>query len=88
MSRLLSPGDHCRAVDVPFGRGRRYEGTVIEVTDPGHIRALKQAGYTIADTAGAPASRSSGFECGACGFKAWFRTCSRCGSDCERLSAA
>lgn len=83
MSRLLSPDDKCVQVDVPFGRGRRYSGKAIEVSDPGHIQALRQAGYTMADAAGRP-SRARGFDCLSCGFKSFFRLCSRCGSECER----
>lgn len=83
MSRMLSPDDACRGVDVPFGRGRRYDGQTIEVTDLSHVRALKEAGYTMASTAGAPL-RSGGFECLECGFQSFFRLCSRCGATCER----
>lgn len=83
MARLLSPGDHCRAVDVPFGRPRRYEGTVIEVSDPQHVRALRKAGYTVADSSGGP-SQARGFECASCGRKNFFRLCGRCGAECDR----
>lgn len=83
MSRLLSPDDRCVQVDVPFGRGRRYSGKTIEVTDPGHVRKLREAGYTVGSVAGAPA-RSGGFECLDCGFASFFRLCSRCGGRCDR----
>ncbi len=83
MSRLLSPGDNCKAVDVPFGRGRRYEGTVINVSDPLHVSALRRAGYTVAAVAGAPV-KAAGFECPACDFASYFRLCSRCGAECDR----
>lgn len=83
MPRLLSPDDACVEVDVPIGRGRRYSGTTIDVVDPSHVRALCAAGYTVADTAGQPVRRG-GFECGECGFKSYFRLCSRCGGSCER----
>lgn len=83
MSRLLSPDDKCVEVDVPFGRGRRYRGTTLDVSDPGHARALRAVGYTVADTSGVPV-RSGGFTCTGCGFRAWFKTCSRCGGVCER----
>lgn len=83
MARMLSPDDKCVEVDVPVGRGRRYRGQAIEVTDLDHARALRKAGYTLADTAGAPI-RADGFVCSGCGFKAYFRTCSRCGGACER----
>ena len=28
--------------------------------------------------------RGQGFVCASCGFGSWFRTCSRCGGECER----
>lgn len=77
MSRLLSPDDACISVDVPFGRGRRYDGRTIEVSDPAHARALLAAGYTAADVSGP--SRARGFDCADCGFRSYFRTCGRCG---------
>jgi hypothetical protein len=83
MARLLSPDDKCVQVDVPLGRGARYSGKAIEVTDVAHVRALRAAGYTVADTAGV-SPRGSGFECGSCGFQSYFKACSRCGGTCER----
>lgn len=83
MARLLSPDDACIGVDVPYGRSRSYEGTTIDVSDPSHVKLLRQAGYTLADTAGRP-SKAPGFECLDCGFQSFFRLCSKCGSECER----
>ena len=83
MPRMLSPDDACRGVDVPIGRGRRYNGTVIDVSDPSHARALKAAGYVQAAVAGAPV-RQGGFHCERCGFASFFKLCSRCGAECER----
>lgn len=84
MPRFLSPDDACKGVTVPFGReSRRYGGNVVEVSDPAHARALKQAGFTEADISGVP-SGSAGFECLECQFQSFFRLCSRCGSECER----
>uniref|UniRef100_UPI003F4975D7 hypothetical protein n=1 Tax=Pseudonocardia sp. CA-138482 TaxID=3240023 RepID=UPI003F4975D7 len=80
MPRLLSPDDPCKEVDVPIGAGRRYRGTIIDVADPAHVRALRRAGYTVADVAGVP-TRAAGFECGACGRRNYFRRCGRCGRD-------
>lgn len=87
MPRLLSPDDACVQVNVPFGRGQQYTGRTIDVTDPGHIRALKSAGYTMAGTAGSPA-RTGGYRCTGCGFSAFFKTCGRCGGACERPDLA
>lgn len=82
--RLLSPDDAC--IRVTTRDGRRYDGRTIDV-DSRHADELRAVGYTVADTAG-PAPRSGGFECTVCSFKAWFRTCSRCGGVCERPEAA
>lgn len=84
MSRLLSPDDACKAVEVPFGRAQKYQGTTIEVSDPVHLRALKSAGYTVADSSGAP-SRARGFSCPDCNFRSYFRLCSRCGAAATSL---
>lgn len=81
MARLLSPDDRC--VAVTSLSGRKYSGTSFEVSDPRDARALRQAGYTVADTGGVP-SPGAGFQCKSCGFKAFFRRCSRCGGECER----
>jgi hypothetical protein len=81
MARLLSPDDACISVDVPTNRGTaRYNGRTIDVTNPVHERALKAVGYTVADTSGAPVRRG-GFDCAECGFRGYFRRCSRCGSE-------
>lgn len=75
--RLLSPDDKCMQVDAPSGL--RYAGTVLDVTSPGDAKALRAAGYTPGDTSGAPVRRG-GFDCAECGFRGFFRRCSRCGS--------
>lgn len=88
MPRMLSPDDACRGVDVPtYGGKASYNGTVIDVSEPSHARALKAAGYTVAAVAGAPI-RSGGFSCSECSFKSYFRSCSRCGADCVRPDLA
>jgi hypothetical protein len=84
MARLLSPDDACVEVDVPFGRSARYSGRTIDVTDPTHVWALRQAGYTVAGTASA--ARSGGYHCDECGFKGFFTTCGRCGASCDRAA--
>lgn len=83
-TRLLSLDDACEGVTVPFGRKRRYAGTTVTVDDPLHVRALREAGYTVADTSGPPVRKAAGFECLSCSFASFFRLCSRCGSVCER----
>jgi len=60
---------------------RNLDGTY-HVSNPSDISALKQAGYTFAGV-DRPSTRG-GFTCEACGFHAWFTTCSRCGGECAR----
>lgn len=81
-TRMLSPDGAADAVTVPFGLARRYAGTTIEVSDLGHVKALKQAGYTVGDTSGPP-PRSSTWVCPACSFHSFFRLC-KCGAECDR----
>lgn len=78
--RLNSPDGACVGVDVPVGNARSYEGTIVEVTDPSHIKALRKIGYTTTSAAGV--SRSAARVCRACGFHAFFTTCGRCGGEC------
>lgn len=84
MARLLSPDRACVSVDAPSGR--RYNGRVLEVTNPADVRALREVGYTVGDLAGAPA-KGGGRRCTDCGFRAFFTKCSRCGGTCERETA-
>jgi len=78
--RLLSPATGCVEVDTDR---RRYRGRILEVADSADIRDLRAAGYTVGDVAGRP-SRAAGFCCPGCGFRGFFRLCSRCGGVCER----
>ena len=86
-TRMLSPDGACKGVTVPFGRSRRYVGRTVNVSDPSHERALREAGYTVADVSGGP-SRAAGFVCPTCDFSSFFRLCSRCGGVCERPDLA
>jgi hypothetical protein len=81
--RLLSPDHACVSVDTG---PRRYDGTVIDVSSPSEVRALREVGYTPADVSGGPA-KASGHKCERCGFIGWFRLCGRCGSGCESEAA-
>lgn len=85
MPRLLSPDDGCVQVKVPIGAGRQYNGRTIDVSDPAHVKALREAGYTVGDISGGP-SHANGFRCTECGFQAFFTRCGRCGSACERAA--
>lgn len=81
--RLLSPDDACVRVNVEVGEQRGYSGTTIDVTDPAHVKALREVGYTVGDVSPRPV-RSRGFRCPDCSFRGWFRVCGRCGQVCDR----
>lgn len=53
----------------------RYRGSIFEA-HPAHERALRDAGYFPASLGGV--ATSGGHTCSACGFRSWFRDCSRC----------
>lgn len=73
--RLLAPATG--AVEVGTDRNN-YRGRIIEVSDRADIKELRAAGYTAASVAGSPV-KAKGFDCTACGFRAFFRRCGRCG---------
>lgn len=58
---------------------QQADGTM-HVSNPMHQKALKDLGFR--EAYGAPAK--GGFRCKACGFGSWFKTCSRCGGECEK----
>jgi len=83
--RLLAPNDTMRQVDIQGPRSRRYDWSrdgAVHVDDPSHVKALKAQGFTVAGVDRPSASR--GFICGSCGFRTWFKACSRCGGECDR----
>ena len=83
MARLVAPDKGCIEVDV--GR-RRYHGNRIDVTSRADAAALKAVGYIDPGPGGA--ARTAGYVCPACGFRAFFIRCSRCGTPTTRGSAA
>ena len=89
MKRLVAPSDQVRSVEIEgvrTGRKKTYgwskDGTV-HVESAADVKALKSAGFTVAGVGGA--SAKGGFECQSWGFHMWFRTCSRCGGEGNRL---
>lgn len=63
--------------------GRRYTARdgVFDV-HPADADALVQLGGAKCSTSGV--ARSRGYECRACGFRTYFKTCGRCGGRTER----
>lgn len=56
---------------------------LINVDNPKHARQMKEEGLGLASTSGAMVGE--GFPCTACGFGSWFKKCSRCGHENERI---
>ena len=86
MARLIAPNDTMREIDIQgarFGGTKRYRWSAdgaVHVDNKAHVKALKDAGFTEAGVSGVGAR--GGFICSGCGFRAWFRSCSRCGGEC------
>ncbi len=81
--RLVGPTDTQRETVIKgaqTGRETTY-GRIAEVSNPQHVKALRQAGYTLGTLGGVDSSR--GRVCGSCGFHAYFTACSRCGGECS-----
>jgi hypothetical protein len=80
----------CREIDSPSGRryyargGRRgyMQGGSFDMT-PADAKLAVRMGGAIVSEAGT-SSRGIGWRCPSCGFGSFVRTCSRCGSECER----
>jgi hypothetical protein len=75
--RVMGPGRN--AVEIDGVTGRRYKGSDgvydMHPADAAHITRI---GGFIPGVNG-PTSRGLGYACTACGFRAYFTTCSRCG---------
>lgn len=81
--RLAMPDGAVTGVQVEgarTGHTTSYDGRMVDVEHPRHVRALRDLGAFPVNLGGRPAG---GYRC-RCGFASFFRRCSRCGSDCER----
>jgi hypothetical protein len=90
MARVIV-AEGCREIDSPV-TGQRYyarggqkgyqQGGSFDMPDVDAKLAVKMGG-AIASEAGVT-RRGIGFRCTSCGFGTFVRTCSKCGSECER----
>jgi len=80
--RVMSPDARVAQVDGLSGHRYTARGGVYEMPDRDG-RALVEAGGFLPSLAGA-SGRAVGFRCPGCGFGSYLRTCSRCGSTCDR----
>lgn len=88
MTRVIV-AEGCRELDAGgvrhYARGGQkgyLQGGSFDVADSA-VKGIVAIGGAVASLAGTAAS-GTGWICRACGFRAWIRTCSRCGGECER----
>lgn len=82
--KLAMPDGACVGVTVEgahTGRTTSYDGRIVDVTNPRHVRALRDLGAFPVNLGGRP---SGGYRCGGCGFLGYFATCGRCHGSCEK----
>jgi hypothetical protein len=77
------PDNACRGISVEgaqTGRTTHYQGHIVAVDNPQHVKALRSLGAFPASATGG--MTAGGYDCPTCGFASFFRRCGRCGSDC------
>ena len=86
MTRIIPP-QGLREIGIKTKRGTKVLRTgkdgLFHVNDPKLAKQLKAEGLGVASTSGAIIG--DGFPCIACGFGSWFKKCSRCGHENERI---
>jgi len=86
MSRIIPPTG-LREIEVETRTGKRViragKDGLFDVQDSKLAKQLKKEGLGEAGLNGF--STYGGFPCGSCGFGSWFKKCSRCGQDNERV---
>lgn len=88
MARLVAPKG-VQGIDVRTPRGtakyNRDKKGFINVENSKHLRQMKAEGMFEASLMGATENNNLGFTCAECGFGSWFKKCSRCGHENERI---
>lgn len=86
MARFIPP-QGLKEIGVDTNRGRKVLRTgkdgLFHVNDPKLERKLKEEGLGVASASGV--IMGEGFPCSQCGFGSWFKKCSRCGHENERI---
>ena len=88
MARLIPRDGYVKETNIKTQSGvTRYRATksgLYEVSDAGHIKALKDQGFTEENLSRqSPGDGQRGYTCTQCGFGSWFKKCSRCGNEAE-----
>lgn len=84
--KVAAPDRACLEVDGLSGRRHRAQAGFYQMAARDG-RALVAAGGFLPSLAGHTHSKI-GYRCPGCGFGSYFRTCSRCGSTCQREDEA
>jgi hypothetical protein len=86
MGKMIPP-QGLREVAVKTERGtkvyRADRSGLIHVDNPKHAAQMKAEGLGVASAGGV--ADTEGFPCSECGFGSYFKKCSRCGHENERI---
>ena len=86
MGKMIPP-QGLREVSVQTERGTKVykadRSGLINVDNPKHAAQMKAEGLGVASAGGI--ADTEGFPCSQCGFGSYFRKCSRCGHESERI---
>jgi hypothetical protein len=86
MGKMIPP-QGLREVAVKTERGtkvyRADRSGLINVDNPKHAAQMKAEGLGVASAGGV--ADTEGFPCSECGFGSYFKKCSRCGHENERI---
>ena len=86
MAKFIPP-QGLREIGIKTKRGTKVIRTgrdgLFNVDNPKLERKLKEEGLGVASTSGVIIG--DGFPCTQCGFGSWFKKCSRCGHENERI---
>jgi len=86
MTRFIPP-QGLREIGIETKRGKKVLRTgkdgLFHVENPKLAKKLKDEGLGIASASGV--IMGDGFPCTECGFGSWFKKCSRCGHENERI---
>ena len=86
MGKMIPP-QGLREVSVKTERGTKVykadRSGLINVDNPKHAAQMKAEGLGVASAGGV--ADAEGFPCSQCGFGSYFKKCSRCGHENERI---
>lgn len=86
--RLAAPAGNIAGMEVKgaqTGQVTRYNGRIVDVDNPMHVKALLAEGAFAVSLTGRT-RRSVGYRCDNCGFGTYTTTCGRCGGMCGKES--